>query len=201
MNKNVNLICVFSVFVLLVLGCANLKSKAEIEREKRLEKITKRSNLFEGKPELLAEFGQIPTKENIKQGNEFKGKILMLRKLPDQEKLSVFPFQYEFTEDFLANNLDEVGTVILEVLEDGSSAAEVLNSSKSPTGIKKETTKTTKNYGWNVYFIDRAENTVVYKTFIAAHSNITTKIVNGKSKVSFSGGDELENFYKKIFLK
>jgi hypothetical protein len=201
MNRKIDHVCLLFVFLMLALGCKDQKSKEEIVHDKRIEKITKRSRLFEGKPELLEEFGKVPAKEDIKPVFQPKGKILMLRRLSDDKPLSVFPFQYDFMDDFFANDLDEVGTVILEVLEDGSSSKEVVSSSKSPTGVKKETTKTRNDYGWHVYVIDRAENAVVYKTFVSTHSTITTKSVDGKSRDSFSGGDELENLYKRLFGK
>ena len=182
-------------------GCSRLKSDSEVANEKRIEKIVNRSRMFEARPDLLSEYGKIPDREKVSSEIQFKGKVLILRKLPDQEKLSVFPFQYDFMDEYLANNIDEIGTIFLEVMEDGSNDSKITNSTKSPTGIRSETKRATNYYGWKIYAIDCAENTVVYKSFVSAKSITTTKTVDGEITSSISNGDELEQFYKELFVK
>ncbi len=201
MRQKINLIIVVMVLLSISSGCSRLKSDSEVANEKRIEKIVNRSRMFEARPDLLSEYGKIPEREKVSSEIQFKGKVLILRKLSDQEKLSVFPFQYDFMDEYLANNIDEIGTIFLEVMEDGSTDSKITNSTKSPTGIRRETKRSTNYYGWNIYAIDRAENMIVYKSFVSTKSITTTKTVDGEITSSISNGDELEQFYKELFVK
>ncbi|MEK7856790.1 MAG: hypothetical protein AAB288_11920 [Acidobacteriota bacterium] len=162
----------------LVVGCKFLapKSAEQVEKDRKSEERSRRAKIFDGRPDLLTDFGKLPEKTQLSKTPYFKGKVVVLKK-GSTFSLRADDSRWVFLDGIYAETPEEIQTV---VLIDIVSVAGPNYSDPDGSGVVAS-----EGNRWNITLVDRTIGAVVFrKTFEPTFSSEIKVKSNSRGAVS-----------------